>query len=69
MGAKKAITATAHKLARIVYRMLKYGKAYTDVGMEYYERKYRERVLTNLANRAAELGFALVPKTAEQPPA
>lgn len=69
MGAKKAITATAHKLARIVYRMLKYGKSYTDVGMEYYERKYRERVLRNLTNRAEELGFTLVPKTAEPPPA
>ena len=69
MGAKKAITATAHKLARIVYRMLKYGKSYTDVGMEYYERKYRERVLKNLTNRAAEMGFTLVPKRAEPPPA
>jgi transposase len=65
IGAPKAITATAHKLARIVYRMLKYGKSYTDVGMDYYERKYRERVLKNLQRRAAELGYQLV----EQPAA
>jgi hypothetical protein len=62
IGAPKAITATAHKLARIVYRMLKYGKAYADVGMEYYEEKYRDRVLKNLARRAADMGYTLVPQ-------
>jgi transposase len=61
LGTPKAITATAHKLARIVYRMLKYGKAYTDVGLEYYERRYRERLLKGLERRAAEMGFELVP--------
>ena len=54
LGMPKAITATAHKLARIVYRMLKYGKAYTDVGVQYYERRYRERVLKGLQRRAAQ---------------
>lgn len=62
MGTPKAVTATAHKLARIVYRMLKYGKAYTDAGLEYYEQKYRERVLNNLCRRAADFGYALVPQ-------
>jgi transposase len=61
LGMPKAITATAHKLARIVYRMLKYGKAYTDVGVQYYERRYRERLLKGLQRRAAEMGFDLVP--------
>ena len=60
LGMPKAITATAHKLARIVYRMLKYGKAYVDVGVEYYEQRYRERVLKGLKRRAAEMGFDLV---------
>jgi len=59
----KAITATAHKLARIYYRMLKYGKSYVDVGMEYYEQRYRERVLTGLKRRASEMGFKLLPTT------
>jgi transposase len=63
LGAPKAITATAHKLARIVYRMLKYGKAYTDVGVEYYERRYRERLLKSLQRRAAEMGFELLSTT------
>jgi hypothetical protein len=60
LGMPKAITATAHKLARIVHRMLKYGKAYTDVGVEYYERRYRERLLKSLQHRAAEMGFELL---------
>lgn len=61
LGAPKAITATAHKLAKIVYNMLKYGKEYVDVGAEYYEAQYRQRVLKNLARRAAKLNFCLVP--------
>ena len=41
LGAPKAITAMAHMLARLVYRMLKYGEQYVDKGMKYYEEKYR----------------------------
>ena len=41
MGAPKAITATAHKLARIIYSMLRYGQEYVDAGAEYYERRSR----------------------------
>jgi transposase len=39
LGAPKAITAMAHRLARLVYRMLKYGQQYVDKGAEYYEQK------------------------------
>jgi transposase len=60
LGAPKAITATAHKLARLVYMMLKQGTAYVDVGQEYYEKRYRGRVVQNLKRRAQELGFELV---------
>ena len=59
IGAPKAITATAHKLACIFYRMLKFGEQYADCGMDYYEKKYKQRVLSNLARRAKELGFTL----------
>ena len=48
LGAPKAITATAHKLARLVYSMLRYGTAYVDAGQQAYEQQYRDRVLTNL---------------------
>ena len=45
LGAPKAITATAHKLARIIYAMLRYGQQYVDAGAEYYESQYHERAL------------------------
>ena len=61
LGAPKAITATAHKLVRIIYSMLKYGQEYVDAGTEYYERQYRHRVLRNARTRAAQLGYRLVP--------
>lgn len=61
LGPAKAITATAHKLAKIVYNMLKHGKDYVDRGAEYYEKQYRERVLKNLSKRAAQFDLALVP--------
>ena len=61
LGAPKAITATAHKLARIIYSMLKYGQEYVDAGAEYYERQYRQRALRNARRRAAQLGYKLVP--------
>ncbi len=70
LGAPKAITATAHKLARLVYAMLKYGTDYVDAGQEYYEERYRTRVVQNLKRKARELGFELIeisglePKTA-----
>jgi len=60
LGAPKAITATAHKMARLVYAMLTKGTAYVDAGQEYYEERYRSRVLQNLKRKAQELGFELV---------
>jgi transposase len=61
IGKPQAVTATAHKLARIVYSMLKHGSAYVDAGQDYYERQYTQRVLRNLEQRAKSLGFELVP--------
>ncbi len=60
LGAPKAITATAHKMARLVYAMIKSGTEYVDAGQEYYEQRYRSRVLQNLKKRAQGLGFELV---------
>ena len=59
LGAPKAITAAAHKLARIFYNMLKHGTEYVDVGQDYYEKRYRERVIQGLKRRAMALGFEL----------
>jgi transposase len=63
-GPAKAITATAHKLARIVYYMLKRRKDYVDPGSGYYEQQQRERAIRNLRRRATKLGFTLQPTTA-----
>jgi len=60
-GPAKAITATAHKLARIVYFMLKNRTAYMDPGVTYYEQQYQDRAIRNLKRRAAALGLDLVP--------
>lgn len=60
LGAPKAITATAHKLARLVYAMLKHGSAYVDAGQDYYEERYRSRVVQNLKRKAQELGYQLI---------
>jgi transposase len=57
----KAITATAHKLARLIYTMLTKGAEYTDQGQDYYEERYRQRVMHHLAKRAEKLGMQLVP--------
>jgi len=61
LGAPKALTAAAYKLARILYRMLKHGAGYVDQGEAIYEERYRDRLLRNLKRRAAELGFQLTP--------
>ena len=60
LGTSKAITATAHKLARLLYSMLKHGTAYVAQGLEAYEQQYRERVVKNLSRKARKLGYALV---------
>jgi transposase len=65
MDKPKAVTAAAHKLARLIYTMLTKGEEYTDQGQDYYEERYRERVLRALSQRAAKLGMKMV--AAEQP--
>lgn len=67
LGAASAITATAHKLARFIYRLLKHGEAYVQKGMEYYEQQYRQRLLQNLKKTAASLGLQLTPNEQSPP--
>lgn len=61
MDKPKAVTAAAHKLARLIYAMLTHGQEYTDRGQDYFEERYRQRVLHNLAQRAKAMGMQLVP--------
>jgi len=67
LGAPKAVTATAHKLARIFYHLWKTGDQYKDIGIDYYEQKYKERILKNMKRKAKKLGYiiALAPATNE----
>jgi transposase len=66
MDKPKAIAAAAHELARLVYTMLTKGEEYTDLGQDYFEARYRERVLRQLTQRATKMGIKLV-APAEQP--
>jgi len=68
LGSASAITATAHKLARLIYRMLKYGELYVRQGLEDYEQKYRERTLRHLDKTAREFGFQLIPNQPSDSP-
>ena len=61
LGAPKAITATAHKLARLIYTMLRDGQEYVDAGAQYYECQYQQRALRAAKRRAAQLGYQLAP--------
>ena len=54
------MTATAHKLARLVYSMLRYGTAYVDAGYEAYEQQYRDRVLAQLKRTTQAFGFTRI---------
>ncbi len=60
LGPEKAIVATAHKLALLIYRLLKFGKAHVDIGQDAYENQYKQRSVRNLARKAKEFGFQLV---------
>ncbi len=59
-GPMFAQVATAHKLARTVYHLLKYHVQYADIGAEGFEQKQRERDIAALQKKAAKLGFTLV---------
>jgi hypothetical protein len=63
MDKAKAVTAAAHKLARLIYAMLTRGQEHTDQGQDYFEERYRQRVVASLSRRAQQLGMKLVPET------
>jgi transposase len=60
LGAPNAITATAHKLARLLSTMLKHGTAYVRRGMDEYAQQDRDRVVKHMTRRAKALGYTLV---------
>lgn len=60
-GPQHATVATAHKLARLIYHLLKYGEAFVPETGAAYEEHRRERNLRQLARRAQQLGYTLTP--------
>lgn len=60
LGSPKAVKAMAAKLARIIYRTLKFGQVYVDRGSEAYEQSYRQGQIKFLTKKAAELGLEIV---------
>jgi transposase len=64
MDKPSANTATAHKLARMVYFMLTRGEAFVDKGQQHYEEQQRHRSIAALKRRAAALGFEINPTAA-----
>jgi transposase len=59
LGAAQAITATAHKLARLIYRLIQHGETYVREGLEHYENKNRQRKLKALKKMAESLGLKI----------
>ena len=67
MDKPKAVTAAAHRLARLIYAMLIRGQQYTDQGQAYYEERYRQRVVASLTRRAQQFGLQQVPMPTPNP--
>jgi transposase len=60
-GGQQAVTATAHKIARIYYAMLTKGTSYIELGQQAYEQRYKQRRIDHINRQAKSLGFQLVP--------
>jgi transposase len=62
-GAPKAITATARKLACLVYEMISTRQEYRVIATSAYQKRYDEQRLRSFRKRAQELGYDLVERT------
>lgn len=61
LGPAQAAVATAHLIARVVYKMLKHKVEYQPLSIAEYEEHYREQQLKYLQKKAAKFGFQLTP--------
>jgi transposase len=68
LGTQAAVTATAHKLARIVYLALKHGMTYVRQSQEEYEAQMKEKQLKALRRKARQLGLEVIEKTSGSVP-
>lgn len=60
LGPEKAITAAAHKLARMIYFTLKEQRPYVDPGTDYYDQKHHDKIIKQMEKRAKKLGYQLL---------
>lgn len=65
LGAGRAITATAHKLARLIYAMLTKGEEYVERSQQQYEESMRRRTVSYLRRKAKALGYRIEPMEAQ----
>ncbi len=61
LGPQQAMVATAHKMARVFYHVLKYREAFKPESIERYEQQRRDREIKHLMRRATKLGYELMP--------
>jgi hypothetical protein len=61
LGPAQATVATAHAIARVVYRMLKYKVEYDPLSVNEYQKQYEEQQIKYMKKRAAKLGYQLMP--------
>jgi transposase len=64
LGPAKAITAVAHKMAVIIYNMIKNQAGYREAGLDYYDKQHKERAVKNLRRFAERLGYTVAPQEA-----
>ena len=64
LGSPVAIKAMAAKLARLIYRMLRFGMQYVDQGAEFYEAQHRKLQISHLKRKASQLGFQIIEASA-----
>jgi len=60
-GSGRAVVATAHKIARILFQMISTGKPFQELGQDAYDQQHRDRTLRRLKKQAADFGLSLVP--------
>lgn len=61
LGPAQATVATAHAIARVVYKMLKYKVEYDPLNVNEYQKQYEEQQVKYMKKRAAKFGYQLIP--------
>jgi len=60
-GASIAVFATARKLAQLIYRLVRYGQSYVDIGAQTYEDQFNKRRLKSYTKALSKMGYNVMP--------